>query len=77
MKGGQSCFQQTAAEVFFSHKSDCSAPSPARWGDSVLSTALCPGYLLWDPPPALLWEISFSLLDFVTLLTSAGCHQLL
>jgi hypothetical protein len=59
MQGGQSCcFHQATAVLFFSCSSVWSAPSPARWSNSVLNAVLCPRDQLWDPPPALLWEVS-------------------
>jgi hypothetical protein len=44
MHGGQSCccFHQAATALSFSCNSVWSAPPLARWGNSVLNTALCP-----------------------------------
>jgi hypothetical protein len=58
-KGGQSycCFHQGLAVLPFSCNSIWSAPPPARWGNSVLNTALVPQYQLQDPPSAPLWEV--------------------
>jgi hypothetical protein len=76
MQGDHSYVHQAAAGVFFSYRSDLLAPSPARWGNSVLSAALCPRYWFWYPPPALLWEVSFPLIVFMALLISAVCRAL-
>jgi hypothetical protein len=83
VQGGQSCccFHQVAAVLPFSCNSVWSASPSARWGNSVLNTALCPmrsalgcttypawgGGLVTSPP----------LSAFVPLLTFAGCQWLL
>jgi hypothetical protein len=64
--GWSELFSQAAA-VFFSCSCVCSAPPLARWGNSVLNAALCPGDRLWDPPPALLWEVSLLLIPSFSL----------
>jgi hypothetical protein len=61
MQGDQSCFQQVAAVLLFSCSSVWSAFPPVRWGNSVLNATLCPRDLLWDPPPALFWDVSLLL----------------
>jgi hypothetical protein len=50
---------------------------PARLSNSALNAALCPGYWLWDPPTALLWEVNFPFLAFRTLppLLGASCSS--
>jgi hypothetical protein len=45
-----------AAVLLFSCSCVCSAPSPARWINSVLNAALCPRDQLCDATSALHWE---------------------
>jgi hypothetical protein len=75
-----SCFHQAATVFLFSCSSILSATPPARWNNSVLNSELCPRDQLWDPPPALTWEVSMSppllFSVFMPLLISAGSWRL-
>jgi hypothetical protein len=61
MQGVQNCYCfHQAAVLPYSFNIVCSAPSPARQGTSVLSTALNLRRLAEGSPSALLWDIDLS-----------------